>query len=127
MLLERGDLRQSINSLQSFSGLASIPPELLPMTDKYGENILVNLSSRCGSIKEVYNMGKELKAEGYACDEILNSLQRGVLKMEIEEKKKGIMLELISRAEESLLLGATELPIIDVLTSLFFVLHNASL
>ena len=35
-LLERGDLRQSINSLQSFKSLKVIPEQLLPISDEFG-------------------------------------------------------------------------------------------
>jgi DNA polymerase III delta prime subunit len=36
-LLEKGDLRQSINSLQSFHRLRLIPPQLLPVGEEFGE------------------------------------------------------------------------------------------
>ena len=41
----------------------------------------------------------------------------------IDERKKGMILEILSRAEESLVLGATELPVVEVLTSIFYVMN----
>lgn len=43
--------------------------------------------------------------------------------MGVDERKKGMMLERLSKAEESLMLGATELPIVEVLTSLFYIIN----
>lgn len=55
-LLERGDLRQSINSLQSFKSLKVIPEQLLPISDCFGEDLLVKLGL-CTDVKEVYQIG----------------------------------------------------------------------
>jgi len=66
----------------------------------------------CSNIKDVYKLGLELGYEGRACDELLHALSRCVIAKESNERKKAIMLETLSRAEESLLLGATELPVV---------------
>lgn len=58
-LLDKGDLRQSINSLQSFHRLANIPDQLLPVTEELGVDLL-NRLSLCTNIKEVYQIGQEL-------------------------------------------------------------------
>lgn len=121
-LLEKGDLRQSINSLQSFHKLSIIPEQLLPVTDDFGEQVIHQLK-RCSNIKEVYDLGVQLGYEGYASDELLNCLSRCIITKEDNERKKAIMLETLSKAEESLLLGATELPIIEVLTSIYYITH----
>jgi DNA polymerase III delta prime subunit len=55
-LLERGDLRQSINSLQSFKSLKIIPEQLLPISDGFGEDLLVKLGL-CTDVREVYQIG----------------------------------------------------------------------
>ena len=55
-LLERGDLRQSINSLQSFKSLKVIPEQLLPISDEFGQDLLVKLGF-CTDVKEVYQIG----------------------------------------------------------------------
>jgi DNA polymerase III delta prime subunit len=91
VLLEKGDLRQSINSLQSFQRLANIPPELLPLGENFGDDIVRQLSS-CHDIKEVIQIGDDLKYEGYACDEVLNGLTKAVLNRSIHERKKAMML-----------------------------------
>lgn len=105
-LLEKGDLRQSINSLQSFHRLSNIPEQLLPVTEDFGGELMKKLTV-CNDIKEVYQIGQELGYEGYASDEILNALSRVILEKESNQRKMAIMLEILSKAEESLLLGAT--------------------
>lgn len=77
----------------------------------------------CGSMKEVYQLGLTIAQEGYASDEVLGSLTGVILKGALDERKKAMMLEIISKAEESLLVGATELPVVEVLTSLFYVIN----
>lgn len=79
--------------------------------------------SQCNDIKEVYQIGQDLSFEGYAADEILNALSRVILERESNQRKMAIMLEILSKAEESLLLGATELPLVEVVTSLFYVIN----
>jgi hypothetical protein len=96
-LLEKGDLRQSINSLQSFHRLTVIPEELLPVTENFGEHVMDQLSV-CSNIKEVYQLGLELGYEGRASDELLYALSRCVIAKESSERKKAIMLETLSRA-----------------------------
>lgn len=66
-LLEKGDLRQSINSLQSLHRLAKVPEQLLPVGEELGAD-LINKLSLCTDIKEVYQIGQEIGYEGYACD-----------------------------------------------------------
>jgi hypothetical protein len=44
-----------------------------------------------------------------------------VLEKETNQRKVAIILEILSKAEESLLLGATELPLIEVITSIYYV------
>lgn len=83
----------------------------------------MNKLSLCTDIKEVYQVGQDLAMEGYACDEILNALSRVVLEKEANQRKMAIMLEILSKAEESLLLGATELPLIEVITSIYYVIN----
>jgi DNA polymerase III delta prime subunit len=56
-LLEKGDLRQSINSLQSFHKLANIPEQLLPVTEEFGAQLMHRVS-QCHDIKEVYQIGQ---------------------------------------------------------------------
>lgn len=68
-------------------------------------------------------MGQDLSFEGYAADEILNALSRVILERESNQRKMAIMLEILSKAEESLLLGATELPLVEVVTSLYYVIN----
>lgn len=79
--------------------------------------------NQCVDIKEVYQMGQELGFEGYAADEILNALSRVILKKEKNHRKLAIMLEMLSKAEENLLLGATELPLVEVITSLYYTIN----
>lgn len=40
------------------------------------------------------------------------------------EKKKAMMMEILSKAEEALILGATDLQYAEVLTSLYYVNNN---
>lgn len=68
-------------------------------------------------------MGQDLSFEGYAADEILNALSRVILERETNQRKMAIMLEILGKAEESLLLGATELPLVEVVTSLYYVIN----
>jgi DNA polymerase III delta prime subunit len=93
---------------------------LLPVGEGFGEQLLKKIM-HCASITEVVEVGEELGYEGYAMDEVLNALNRSVMGMQIDERKKGMMLELLSKADESLVMGATEMPIIEVLTSIFYV------
>jgi replication factor C subunit 2/4 len=54
-LLEKGDLRQSINSLQSFHSLRSVPLNLLPTPIQYCEK-LINSVFTANNIKQVYQI-----------------------------------------------------------------------
>jgi DNA polymerase III delta prime subunit len=58
-LLEKGDLRQSINSLQSFHRLEVIPQQLLPVSEELGVELMAKIS-QCHDIKEVYQIGQDL-------------------------------------------------------------------
>lgn len=40
------------------------------------------------------------------------------------EKKKAMMMEILSKTEEALILGATDLQYAEVLTSLYYVYNN---
>lgn len=50
ILLDKGDLRQSINSLQSFHKLRVIPQQLLPVVDEFGVVIMKKLRN-CSDIR----------------------------------------------------------------------------
>ena len=54
-LLEKGDLRQSINSLQSFHSLHLVPLNLLPTPIQYCEK-LINAVFTASNIKQVYQI-----------------------------------------------------------------------
>ena len=81
------------------------------MNEKLGEEVIKQVSN-CVDIKGVINVAEELGYEGYASDEVLNSLSRALMGRNLSERKKGMMMEILSRAEESLVLGATELPMV---------------
>ena len=46
----------------------------------------------CGSMKEVYQLGLDISREGYASDEVLNSLAGIIIKGSLDERKKAMML-----------------------------------
>jgi len=48
-------------------------------------------------------------------------LAKAIDKKVDDERKKAIMLERISKAEEALMVGAVELPIMEVMTSIYYV------
>lgn len=66
-------------------------------------------------------MGKELMQEGYAYDEVLSGMGKYVLQVEAPQKKKAVILEILSKCEENLILGAEEMPMLDALSSLFYI------
>lgn len=72
-------------------------------------------------MKEVYEYAENIACEGYAIDEIINGLFNAVLKLP-EEKTKAI-LEALAKAGEGLELGASELPLVDLFTTFFYVLN----
>lgn len=122
LLLEKGDLRQSINSLQSLQGLKEVPAHLLPTPNELGEQLLDRIGA-ASCIEEVYELAKEVVLEGYAFDEVLNVLAKAVARKTTDERKKAIIIERLGRAEESLLQGAVEMPMIEVLASIYYVAH----
>jgi DNA polymerase III delta prime subunit len=76
-LLEKGDLRQSINSLQSFHSLRIVPLNLLPTPSEYCKQI-INAVFTASSVKQVYHIskwkliqGKEMGFDEYPMDEVL--------------------------------------------------------
>lgn len=73
-------------------------------------------------MKEVYEYAENIACEGYAIDEIINGLFNAVLKLP-EEKTKAILLEALAKAGEGLELGASELPLVDLFTTFFYVLN----
>ena len=79
-LLEKGDLRQSINSLQSFHSLRTVPLNLLPTPAEYCKR-MINSVFTASSVKQVYQIsnsklikGKELGYDEYPMDEVLTGL-----------------------------------------------------
>ena len=126
-LLEKGDLRQSINSLQSFHSLRTVPLNLLPTPSEYCKSI-INAVFTANSVKQVYQIskckliqGKEMGYDEYPMDEVLTGFIDVITHTESEERKKARMMEVLSKCEEALILGATDLQYADVLSSLYYI------
>ena len=54
-------------------------------------------------------------------DEVLTGLIDVINQTESEERKKARMMEVLSKCEEALILGATDLQYADVLSSLYYI------
>lgn len=75
--MEKGDLRQSINSLQSLSKLSRVSGYLLPVHDDDCGRMLERIGN-CSSFKEVIELAEDTEAEGYAIDEIINGMYKKI-------------------------------------------------
>ena len=94
ILVEKGDLRQSINRLQSLSKLSTISSYILPAHDIECKEILENIS-KCSTLTQAAKYGCEIQAEGFAIDELLSGFYKQIKNME-NEKIQALLLEALS-------------------------------
>lgn len=66
-------MRQSINSLQSFSKISTVSQYVLPVSLEFCETLFKKVSAS-RDIEEVCVLADDIACEGYAMDEILNGL-----------------------------------------------------
>ena len=90
LLVEKGDLRQSISSLQSLSGLSTISESILPIPNKKCAEIFDQIRN-CSNLKQVYNLAEDVGYEGYAIDELLNGFFESIMELD-DERVKSILL-----------------------------------
>ena len=95
--MEKGDLRQSINSLQSLSKLSMIPSHILPAHDEECKEIFHNIY-KFSNIGEVSEYAADVQAEGYAIDELINGFYKEIKNLE-NEQVQSILLEAIGKCE----------------------------
>lgn len=78
-------------------------------------------------IKSVFYLiiqGKEAGYDEFPMDEVLVGLI-GVICVKIrDQRKKAMMMEALSKTQQALLLGATDLQYAEVLTSLYYIQNN---
>ena len=121
-LMKKGDLRQTINALQVFSSLPKLIPNILPLEHQIFEQLISDIQN-AKNIKEIHPLYESVRAEGYAMDEFINGLVKEVMKFK-DERKKSILLELISNTEEKLLCGASDICVYNFMVETYYVLNS---
>lgn len=120
-LLSQGDLRKSINSLQSLHNVSTIP-EVLPMPQSVCSE-LFEVVKFSNNLLEVLRVTNKILSDGWPFDELLKGLLKEALELK-DQVKIAMIFEVLAKADEGINLNGSELQIIEAVSNIFYVLHS---
>jgi hypothetical protein len=120
-LLSQGDLRKSINSLQSLHNVNTIA-EVLPMPQSVCTELFEVLKFS-NNLQEVLRVIRKILSDGWPFDELLKGLLKETLQLK-DPIKTAMIFEVLAKADEGINLNGSELQIIEAVSNIFYVLHS---
>jgi replication factor C subunit 2/4 len=120
-LLSQGDLRKSINSLQSLHNVNTVP-EILPIPQQVCSKLFETLKYS-NNLGEVLRQTNELLLQGWPADELLRAMLNESTTLG-DNKKIAMIFEVLARADLNINRRGSQIQIIAAVSDIFYVLHS---